>query len=402
MNERNILFNSKTFFEASSDYKSRINNEIKNYQRDHLLKANANEVIEDLVKKYSFEPLKLLEDKIEITHQGEKEIIDRSWGTHPIKQMVNYYIFAVPFTGHNELFFYQPSTFNLNPPRAEVKDEEIKIYLEHSENNPEELKNSLNKQLGNIKVYMDWINRDAILYNSQIKVLITEEINTRKSKLLEDQKIISSLGFPTRKEKDSISTYVVDFKRKIHVKKPDNRSISVNTEPELEIKEYEFILKTINNMSLVMEQNPKAFAQMEEETLRTHFLVQLNGTYEGNATGETFNSEGKTDILIKYEGKNIFIAECKFWKGPHIIEETINQLLGYLTWRDTKAAILIFNRNKEFSKVLSQIPELIRGHSNYKKEFKKISETEFRFILKNKNDSEREMIVTLLAFNIPQ
>jgi hypothetical protein len=28
-----------------------------------------------------------------------------------------------------------------------------------------------------------------------------------------------------------------------------------------------------------------------------HFLVQLNGQYEGQATGETFNFEGKTDMI---------------------------------------------------------------------------------------------------------
>ena len=36
------------------------------------------------------------------------------------------------------------------------------------------------------------------------------------------------------------------------------------------------------------------FAGMGEETLRSHFLVQRNGVYEGQATGETFNFEGNT------------------------------------------------------------------------------------------------------------
>jgi hypothetical protein len=41
-------------------------------------------------------------------------------------------------------------------------------------------------------------------------------------------------------------------------------------------------------------------------------LVQLNGQYEGQATGETFNFQGKTDILIRVDGQNIFVAECKY------------------------------------------------------------------------------------------
>ncbi len=69
-------------------------------------------------------------------------------------------------------------------------------------------------------------------------------------------------------------------------------------------------------MVMVMERSPQDFKDMKEEDLRQHFLVQLNGQYEGQATGETFNYDGKTDILIRIDGRNIFIAECKYWGGP--------------------------------------------------------------------------------------
>ncbi|MFM9616172.1 hypothetical protein ACKI18_46870, partial [Streptomyces niveiscabiei] len=62
----------------------------------------------------------------------------------------------------------------------------------------------------------------------------------------------------------------------------------------------------------MMERSPTAFKTMGEEDLRQHFLVQLNGQFDGAATGETFNYEGKTDILLRVAGRNIFIAECKF------------------------------------------------------------------------------------------
>ena len=94
--------------------------------------------------------------------------------------------------------------------------------------------------------------------------------------------------------------------------------------------EYDEILAIVRNMVKVMEQSPRAFEKMGEEDLRTHFLVQLNGQYEGRATGETFNYQGKTDILIREEAKNVFIAECKFWGGEKHFLETIDQLLSYL------------------------------------------------------------------------
>ena len=72
-----------------------------------------------------------------------------------------------------------------------------------------------------------------------------------------------------------------------------------------------------------MELSPHAFHDMGEEDLRSHFLVQLNGAFKGHATGETFNFQGKTDILIPVEGKNVFIAEFKFWKGEKAFLATL-------------------------------------------------------------------------------
>jgi hypothetical protein len=158
----------------------------------------------------------------------------------------------------------------------------------------------------------------------------------------------------------------------------------------------------MTNMALVMERSPSAFAAIDEEALRSHFLVQLNGHYEGQATGETFNFEGKTDILIRVKGKNIFIAECKYWSGPKKLIETIDQLLGYANWRDTKVAIVIFNRNKRFSQVLEAIPRIMRGHSNFRRELSQPSETSFRYAFAHRDDPNREMTLTILAFDVPQ
>jgi hypothetical protein len=72
--------------------------------------------------------------------------------------------------------------------------------------------------------------------------------------------------------------------------------------------------------------------------------AELNGVFKGQATGETFNFQGKTDILIRVDEKNVFIAECKFWKGEKVFIGTIDQLLSYLSWRDTKAAVIVFRK----------------------------------------------------------
>ena len=46
--------------------------------------------------------------------------------------------------------------------------------------------------------------------------------------------------------------------------------------------------------------------------------MQLNGQYEGTATGETFNGLGKSDIIVRQNTANVFVAECKIWEGHRL------------------------------------------------------------------------------------
>ncbi|MEY9741227.1 hypothetical protein ABIF65_000601 [Bradyrhizobium japonicum] len=92
--------------------------------------------------------------------------------------------------------------------------------------------------------------------------------------------------------------------------RPRPASPTADARPSLLEEHCKQILDIIQNMSITMERSPKAFATLEEEHLRFHFLMQLNGQYEGEALGEAFNYGGQTDILVRSGGHNLFIAEC--------------------------------------------------------------------------------------------
>jgi hypothetical protein len=197
-------------------------------------------------------------------------------------------------------------------------------------------------------------------------------------------------------------TYFVPVaKKKLAIQLPPASAQPFKPEPALEMQAYDQVLGMVSSMALVLERSPHTFAGMKEEDLRTHFLVALNALYEGQATGETFNYEGKTDILIRVNERNIFIAECKFWRGPEGLVETIDQLLGYASWRDTKTAIILFNRNKNLSGVLNKIPDAISSHPNFKQRLDYQNETGFRFVFRQKNDLSRDITLSVLVFDVP-
>lgn len=182
---------------------------------------------------------------------------------------------------------------------------------------------------------------------------------------------------------------------------PIERARTPATEPSFDYEKYEHILSVCENMVDVMERDPTPYRGMEEEHLRSLFLVQLNGHYKGGASGETFNYLGKTDILLRHEGKVAFVAECKFWGGPAAFPRIVDQLLGYTSWRDTKTAILLFSRNKDTSAVVAQIPELLRSHPNHIRTIKRAHETQFRCVLRHRDDPNREVTLTVLVFDVP-
>lgn len=196
--------------------------------------------------------------------------------------------------------------------------------------------------------------------------------------------------------------FTVPTKRRKHpVERSKVPTEKYKPEPVLDTAEYEHILKVIRSMSLVIERSPGSFASLDEESIRTHFLFQLNGHYEGDATGETFNASGKTDILIRVENRNIFIAECKFWRGPKGFSAAIDQLLSYLSWRDSKCALIVFNRTRNSSAIREKMHKIMESRPEYRKTVIHEPDGDSRYILLKKSDPGREIVITTLLFDIP-
>jgi len=311
-------------------------------------------------------------------------------------------VIAVPFTGEAEFFRIRPQTWGSNPPRAQIGTDKLLLRYVRTDHNAEAVKLDYQQAVSSIKESLGWLSQSATQFNDQLEGLVTAQVRARKGKLLADANMAAAIGLPMKKRDGAAVTYAVPVKKRA----PKIEAIKVQgafkPEPVLAMSEYKEILRIMKSMMQVMEQSPHAFVKMGEEDLRTHFLVQLNGVCEGQATGETFNFEGKTDILIRVDGRNIFIAECKFWSGEKAFLETIDQLLKYLTWRDTKAAIAVFNRNAWFSNVLAKIAEAAPKHPNFKRALGKGDESTFRYAFGQPNDTNREITLTVLAFDIPK
>jgi hypothetical protein len=149
------------------------------------------------------------------------------------------------------------------------------------------------------------------------------------------------------------------------------------------------------------ETTPDTYAVHDEEALRNVILSHLNVSFEGAATGETFRRSGKTDIRIESGKRAAFVGECKVWKGAKELGDAVNQLLGYLTWRDCKAAIVVFNKkNAKFSALIENIPTAFQSHPKFVQRLNSGGEGEWEYRMTSLEDEGRTIRVHVFAFNL--
>jgi hypothetical protein len=382
--------------------------EIAGMDGNRLLNTNVDDLVTYIYEKFRIDVPVL--DEAHMTAEEREARRDVSHdprrfhmsGDEPIIVTGTEVIIEVPFSGDPQLFWVRPSQYDTAPPRGEVNGNTLTFRYWNEEPQGAHVKQAVEGWLGHVKNYLQWQRGSFQSFNDSIAGKARVAITQRREKLLANQSLVAGLGIPLKRRPGAPTTYTApEIKRRIMPKLPPASAGNYKSEPIVEEAEYQHILGIIESMVKVMERSPKAFHGIDEEALRTHFLVQLNGHYEGEATGETFNYKGKTDILVRSGDRNIFIGECKFWGGPAKLTETIDQLLGYLSWRDSKAAILVFNRNKDFSKVIEAIPGIVKSHPNFQKENGRRGESAFRYAFRHKDDAAKILHLTVMAFDIP-
>ena len=167
---------------------------------------------------------------------------------------------------------------------------------------------------------------------------------------------------------------------------------------------YKDIIKKIYELCKEFEQHNSLYRGKHEEDLRDLIIPTLNVVFKGtNSTGETFNKAGKTDIITKApDGSNIFIAECKVWYGEKELSKAIDQLLGYITWRDTRTAIILFVKKNGIIDIVKKAKNTMTQHSCYICYNGQTNDSSFSYTFHLKEDSTCQFVLELMIFHYPE
>lgn len=388
--------------------KSSIRLAVEREADDYLLNVNEESYIDHLVDAHTIEPVEIHTDQVYAlsyeadipAEQFPRDFHVRDGATYK-KDIIKYHI---PFSGNAELLRCTPNPRIMWTLPVTVEKSEIVFEIINFRNDPEQIKRDADGNIRNIMTNYDHLSRQIGSFNNSVRDEARRALNGRKEHLLKKSNVLSSLGVPIKKKAGVPETFAIPATKarpRIAVEKPEVREKGFKPEPTLNDEIYNDILRIIHDVGKQFERLPATYTGKDEEQLRDHILLMLEPNFEGSATGETFNKAGKTDILLRYDGSNVFIAECKFWHGEKAYLATIDQLLGYLTWRDSKAAIVLFVSNKDFSSVLKTVKEVTPKHSNFLRSYGERDETWLRYGVHVQGDKNREVKMAVMLFHIP-
>lgn len=403
MTADSYLFTTQTLSAALETQQREARQAIDKWDPDELLGTAEADVAEYLVRKYSVACPVLHRDQAEALPVSEEVQTARGmFSGDQYQQRVTKIAIAVPFDGEGDVFKYRASTFTGNTPRGQVRNGELILTWTGSQQSPRDpatVRQYFENELDKTEQHLGWSRTDIDRHNTSLRSLVSSSLAARKTQLLADRQLEVGLGFPVRQRPDATKYAVPVARRRIDTPRRPAASGPFQPEPVLSQAQYEQALTVLRNARNALERSPSMTASLDEEKIRDLLLMSLNAQFEGAAAGEVFNASGKTDILIRAGDRNVFIAECKIWRGPKTIREALTQLLTYLTWRDTKAALLVFIRSGQPTEIIKKAVQEIEQHPNYKRTVRTTEDGErYDFVLHANGDPNREIQLAFMPF----
>jgi hypothetical protein len=411
-NRTNLIFSQGRVTEELARINNKINSEIEYLSEDYVLNVNIEEYALHISDRFEINTPEILFDEayadsyeadIPAERFGRSYHVER--GKTYKKEIIQYFI---PVNGSIGYLRYAPAssfTSGGGGGNFSIASNTIVVELINFQNDPKIIKQEIDCEVNGVKTNYNTLLKDINSFNDSIKSYVIAEIEKRKKKILNSKNLLSQLGVPLRKRDTTAQTFTTPNpakRKKIHVK-PRVAEKGFTPEPTLDFKEYIEILKLINDVGKNFERLPSTYKDKGEEDLRDHIIMTLDPNFElGSATGETFNKTGKSDILLKYDSSIIFIAECKFWSGQKNYLGTISQLLNYMTWRETKASVIVFVDQKDFTSVLQKVQAHTEEHSNFLGYVNNSDENWFNYRFHLNGDKNREIKLAVQLFHLPK
>jgi hypothetical protein len=395
-------------FEYFEHIKGRVLEEIRGISEAEILSINPEEFAENLAKAHYMSPAILTVEGIEVSDKEEDVSRDHFPAALGFSVMgptvrTTVYTYHIPFTPGDAQYpsFIRPGT----SVRSKIFSNNIELTYIDRYKDRKRVESEFEKDLELVKNAFSSLTSHYNRFNAGLKAICLKQIDVCRNNASKRAENRAASKYPIRESTSlpqNISTPPPKMREKIILQQNLQTGLYQRSDPVQDYETYQKILKTIDDVGRCFETLPSTSEGKGEEALRDHILsFIIPSLKDGVATAESFNRTGKTDILIQYNNNPVFIAECKFWDGIEVLYKTIDQLLSYLVYRNTKTAIILFVDKMDFLAVMSKIKAKISGHPGHDRLVKEIAPNwlELDFHLPEAPDCK--LTLTVQAFHIP-
>ena len=367
---------------------------------------NIPELVERLKSEFTIYPIVIGRPEPSQPKETTKEMYN-PWG-QLINQGVLEIIVTIPFEGNHKLFYCMPSrsTIVYLEDNVVIGNTNIKATITLTQFDENAYFSEVNEIISTVSTNLPTIHDETKPWNDRLENLIQQALESRKGVVSKKFDFFEKIGLKVNPKSTEFLLPPTITKKAIPTPATEtSTTVAREKVPLLQEEVYTDIREVLYNVGKAIERKPSIYKDKHEEDLRDIFLLFLETRYEAaTGVGEAFNKKGKTDILLKYakDGTNLFVAECKFWKGQKKLTEGIDQLLGYLTHRDTKTALIFFVDQKEMTSVVNTIKTEISNHKNYSRHIKDTYEHSINYEFTLPDDGDKKIQVEVMLFHFPR
>ena len=146
---------------------------------------------------------------------------------------------------------------------------------------------------------------NSTLFNASLRDSATKIVHDRRDRLFKARHVAASLGYPLQQRAGAHLDLCFSPGDRAE-DRYERIAGAFRPEPTIAESEYQNILRIIENMSFVMERNPRVFSTAPEESIRDHYLVHSTANMKGPPQARPWNGIGKTDILCAAMATQIY------------------------------------------------------------------------------------------------
>jgi TIR domain-containing protein len=201
-----LLFSNASIFDVIQHQQQMLKEEIEELDSSALNSVPGWELVHSLASKYKMEVPALAEENAYISHREAKVDVSRDPMRLIFDRSQPFYVkgveitFSVPFRGDPNFFLIRPTTFTVNPPRAEIAENEIQFVFTRLDNDAQAARTEYERGLTSVKQHLGWLQASVEEFNRSIGPQVEGLVAQRQLKVSETAGMVASLGLPVKQK----------------------------------------------------------------------------------------------------------------------------------------------------------------------------------------------------------